>query len=226
MNLPELLLAQYDESAQAFGDPSNTWYQALPILGLYTAREEIPAGAVETLIGLQQEDGGWEYSTGLGSWPDSTALAVQALLVAGVDASDPVIESAVSYFHATQTEDGGWGDSSTTAYVIMALNALGESIEDWQTASAGDPLTSLMSYQKTNGSFVFSWEYSDDSVMATASALLALFGGDLIMQPEETTATNTAAIIIDPGEGEAQSTCVQLSEESMRWSDPAGFFRF
>ncbi|MBG0786216.1 MAG: hypothetical protein H0S79_14060, partial [Anaerolineaceae bacterium] len=215
LNLPELLLAQYDEAAQAFGDPGNTWYQALSILGLYAAGEEVPAGAVETLIGLQQEDGGWEYSVGFGSWPDSAALAVQALLVAGVDATDPVIESAVDYFRTSQTEDGGWGDSSTTAYVVMALNALGESIEDWQTDSASDPLTSLMSYQKANGSFVYSWEYSDDSVMSTASALLALFGGDLIMQAESASEANTAAIIIDPGDGEAQSACVQFNEDSI-----------
>ena len=215
LNLPELLLAQYDETTQSFGDPGNTWYQALPILGLYAAGEEIPAGAVATLAGLQQEDGGWEYSTGFGSWPDNTALAMQALLVAGVDPSDPVITTTLDYFQTTQTEDGGWGDSTTTAYVIMALNALGESMADWRTAGADDPLTSLMSYQKANGSFVFSWEYSDDSVMSTASALLALFGSDYILQSNSTSAENTAAIIIDPGEGEAQTACVSFSDESI-----------
>ncbi len=215
LNLPELLLSQYDETAQAFGDPGNTWNQALPILGLFAVGEEIPAGVVDTLISLQEDDFGWEYSDGFGSWPDTTALAVQALLVSGVDPDDPIIESAVDFFRTTQNEDGGWGDSTTTAYVVMALNALGESMTDWRTTSAGDPLTSLMSYQKANGSFVYSWEYSDDSVMSTASALLALFGEDYILQSDGTAAENTAAIIIDPGEGEAQTACVQFSEDSI-----------
>lgn len=215
LNLPELLMEQYDEEAGAFGDPGNTWYQALPILGLSAAGSEVPANAVSALLALQQEDGGWEYSSGFGSWPDNTSLAIQALLAVGVESSDPVIESAVGYLHTMQVEDGGWGDASTTAYVIMGLNALGESIADWRTESAGDPLTSLMSYQKTNGSFVYTWESADDSVMATASAMLALFGEDFILQYDESVQTNTAAILIDSGEGVPQTACVQFSDDTI-----------
>lgn len=212
MNLPELLMEQYDNAADAFADPGNTWYQALPILGLIAAGSEIPARAISTLSELQQEDGGWEYSAGFGSWPDNTSLAIQALLASGVLPTDPIIESAVDYLRTMQLEDGGWGDASTSAYVIMALNALGESYADWRTAAAGDPLTSLMSYQKANGSFVYTWENSDDSVMATASAMVALFNGDLIYHFNEDNETNTAAIVIDAGEGEVQTACVQLSD--------------
>ncbi|QRN83704.1 hypothetical protein JR338_02820 [Chloroflexota bacterium] len=216
VNLPERLLENYNETTKSFGEPHDTLQQAMSILGLAAAGSSIPSGAISTLASLQREDGGWRYRAGfVSSSPVDTSLAIQALLAAGYLTSDPIIQAAVAYLHNTQEDDGGWGDSSTTAYVVMALNALGESIEDWQTASARGPLTSLMSYQKANGSFVYSWEYSDDSVMSTASALLALFGGDLIMQPEDTTSTNTAAIIVDPGDGEAQSACVQLSEESM-----------
>jgi len=215
LNLPELLMAEYDETTQSFGDPGNTWYQALPILGLSAVGGETPAGAIATLVSLQQEDGGWEYASGFGSWPDSTSLAIQALLAAGVLPKDPIIESAVGYLHDMQLEDGGWGDSSTTAYVIMALNALGESAADWRTAAAGDPLTSLMSYQKANGSFVYTWVNSDDSIMATASAMQALFGDDFIYHLNEADDTNTAALIIDPGEGEAQTACVEFSDDSI-----------
>lgn len=224
LNLPEILMEEYDETALAFGDPGNTWHQALALLGLSAAGSDLPEGAVSTLASLQQDDGGWEYSTGFGSWPDSAALAVQALLAAGYEASDPVIEDAIAYIQSTQTEDGGWGDSSTTAYVLMALNALGESAEDWQTANATNPLTSLMSYQKANGSFVYSWEYADDSVMSTASALLALFGGDYLVAPMRDNAY--AALIVDPGDGQAQSACVPLDSDSisgMELLDASGF---
>jgi hypothetical protein len=219
VDLTEQLMATYDEATQSFGDPENTWYQALGILGLSAAGSEIPEDAVTTLTGLQQEDGGWEYVAGFGSWPDNTSLAIQALLAAGYAADDPALSQATSYIQSTQTADGGWGDSSTTAYVLMALNALGESEEDWRTEAGTTPLTSLMSYQKNNGSFVYTWDYTDDSIMSTASALLALFGEDYLVQPEEPAAVNTAAIVIDPGEGDAQTACVEFTDESISGLD-------
>ena len=217
LNLSDILMEEYDETAAAFGDPANTWHQAFAILGLSAAGSAVPQDAVATLISLQQDDGGWEYAAGFGSWPDNTALTIQALLAAGIDATDPVIEDAMAYIHSMQTEDGGWGDASTTAYVLMALNALGESDANWVTANASDPITSLMSYQKANGSFVYSWEYADDSVMATASALLALFGGDYLAQKVDT--TPTAALLIDPGEGATQIACVPLATEPISGLD-------
>lgn len=219
VDLTEQLLGTYDDAAQAFGDPENTWHQALAILGLSAADAEIPEGAASSLAGLQQEDGGWEYTPGFGAWPDNTALAMQALLAAGYDPSDPVMSEALAYLQSTQTADGGWGDSSTTAYALMALNALGESEEDWGTDAGMTPLTSLMTYQKANGSFVYNREFTDDSVMSTASALLALFGEDYLVQPGGPEAANQAAIIIDPGEEEPQSACVEFTDESISGLD-------
>ncbi|MDY6874122.1 MAG: prenyltransferase/squalene oxidase repeat-containing protein [Chloroflexota bacterium] len=219
VDLTEQLMATYDEATQSFGDPENTWYQALGILGLSAAGSEIPKGVITTLTGLQQGDGGWEYVAGFGSWPDNTSLAIQALLAEGYSVDDPALSQAISYIQSTQTADGGWGDSSTTAYVLMALNALGESEEDWRTETGTTPLTSLMSYQKTNGSFVYTWEYTDDSIMSTASALLALFGGDYLIQPKASNSFNTATIVIDPGEGDAQMACVEFTDESISGLD-------
>ncbi|MCB2203094.1 terpene cyclase/mutase family protein [bacterium] len=219
VDLVERLMSTYDETAQAFGDPANTWHQALALLGLYAAEAEVPESAVMTLADLQQEDGGWEYSSGFGSWPDNTALAMQALLAGGVETTDPVISDAVAYIQSMQTEAGGWGDSSTTAYAITALNALGKSIPDWTTANDANPVTSLMTYQKGNGSFVYNWESTDDNVMSTASALLALFGGDYLVQPKTSNMVNTFGILIDPGDGEAQTACVDITDESLSGLD-------
>ena len=60
-----------------------------------------------------------------GSWPDNTALAVQALLAAGETADNTAVQNGLGYLQSMLSSAGGWGDSSTTAYAIMALNALG-----------------------------------------------------------------------------------------------------
>ena len=70
------LLNTYDSKAEAFGNPENSWHQALAILGLSAANTPIPEGALKTLLGLQQRDGGWEYTPGFETSSDNTALAL------------------------------------------------------------------------------------------------------------------------------------------------------
>jgi len=219
VDLGSKMMETYEETTQAFGSSENTWHQALGILGLYSAEVEIPQGAVETLADLQMEDGGWEYLTDLGTSPDSTALAVQALLASGYSKEDQVITIALDYLHNTQTEDGGWGDSSTTSFVIMALNALDQTSDMWIADSGKEPVFSLITYQKANGAFVYSWDFPDDSVMSTASSMLALFGGDFLIPIRDLPNENYAAIVVDPGDGAAQSACVSLNEQSLSGFD-------
>jgi hypothetical protein len=205
----------YDETTQAFGSPENTWHQALGLLGLYSVGMEIPQGAFETLLGLQKDDGGWEYSSGLGTSPDSTSLALQALLASGYSEEDQEVINALEYLHSTQFDDGGWGDSSTTSFVIMALNALGQTSDMWVSDTGKEPVSNLFNYQKANGAFVYSWEFSDDNIMSTASSLLAIFGSDYLLQANEIPEENYAAIIIDPGNGDVQTACVSFDEVSI-----------
>ena len=214
-DLGSRLMETYDETTQAFGTPENTWHQALGILGLHSAAMEIPPEVVETLVGLQKEDGGWEYSTGIGTSPDSTSLALQALIASGYSGEDQEILNALEYLDNTQSVDGGWGDSSTTSYAIMALNALGQSSDMWVSNIGKDPISNLFFYQKENGAFVYSWEFADDSIMSTASSLLAIFGGDYLLQANETPVDNFAAIVIDPGDGDIQTACVSFEEDSI-----------
>jgi len=213
-NLVTMLLETYDPNVNAFGDAENTWHQAMAILGLAAAGEEIPEGAIDTLKTLQKENGGWEYAAGTGIWPDNTAIAIQALLAANVSRDDPSIQMGLAYINEMQTQDGGWGDSSTTAFVLMALNALGESSSDWNTEKNFSPLPDLLSFQKTNGAFVFSWDYPDDNLMATTTSLLALFDGSYMVTPPET--KPYAALIIDPNQqGKIIKRCVALDENSV-----------
>lgn len=219
LDLTQRLLETYNESSQAFGLPDNTWHQALSILGLYATEIAIPQGAVETLVSLQQEDGGWEYEPGLGNSADSTSIAVQALLASGHSQNDDVIKKALNYMAVMQMEDGGWGNASTTAYAIMMLNLLDQTPDEWITESGKSTFANLISYQKANGSFVYSWEYPDDNIMSTSSALLALFGADYLIQKSENTPQNYAAIMIDPGEDEVQTKCVEFSNPSITGFD-------
>jgi hypothetical protein len=219
IDLGSRLMETYNETSQAFGSPDNTWHQAFAILGLYSLEMEIPQGAVETLIGLQLEDGGWEYSTGIGPSPDSTALAIQALLASGFSDEDQVITTALGYIQDTQLDDGGWGDSSTTSFVIMALNALGQTSGQWTTDSGKLPVANLMTFQKPSGAFMYSWDFTDDSIMSTASSLMALFGGDYLIKLSKMPEKNYSAIVIDPGDGEVQTACVSFEEESITGFD-------
>ncbi|MFN2303645.1 MAG: prenyltransferase/squalene oxidase repeat-containing protein, partial [Anaerolineales bacterium] len=101
-DLHQRIMAYYDETSQAFGSPENSWHQAFSILGLHALGVDIPQGAVQTLINLQQHNGGWEYTPGLGTWPDHTALAIQALLASGQLSGSVKIKHALAYIRSMQ----------------------------------------------------------------------------------------------------------------------------
>ena len=214
-DLVTALLDSYDSQAEAFGNPENTWHQALAILGLSAADTAIPEGALKTLLALQQPDGGWEYTAGFGTWADNTALALQALLAAGLTADDAAILEGVQYLQSHQLEDGGWGDSSTTAYAIMALNALETNSNQWQTSSGKTPINNLISYQKPSGAFMFSQDFPDESLMSTTTAVLAASGGNYLIQPFDAQMAHTAGFVIQTDQGEVTTACVSFDSASI-----------
>lgn len=214
-NFPNLLMETYDEEKKAFGNPENTWHQALAILGLYASGEEIPQGAVDTLKSLQADDGGWEFTAGMGTWPDNTSIAIQALLASGLLLDDTSIEKGFDYIKEMQADNGGWGDSSTTAYVIMALNASGQPGAQWETEFGRTPLLDMLSFQKSNGAFVYTWEYPNDNLMSTNAAMFALFGGNYLFDSSRPLMTSYAGLIVDPKElGERIEKCLPLVDQS------------
>ncbi|MFU8827547.1 MAG: prenyltransferase/squalene oxidase repeat-containing protein [Brevefilum sp.] len=215
IDLVSALMITYNPDNNAFGIPENTWHQALAILGLAAAQAEIPQGAIQTLLDLQDDDGGWEYSTGFGASPDSTALALQALFAAGVQADQDPIQAGLSYIRSQQLESGGWGDSNTTAFVLMALNALGVQPEDWHTESGKNPIQELLTYQTASGAFMFSEDYPDDNLMATAAAVLALTGGHYRIQPVEQDMLNAAGLVIHTDQTETTTACVRFEGDSI-----------
>lgn len=219
IDLVAQLLASFDETNAVFGDPNNTWHQSLAILGLHASEEEIPQGTVDQLINLQQENGGWEYAPGMGTWPDTTALVLQALKAGGVSITDPAIQNGFEYLKSMQSSDGSWGDSSTTAYVIMALNAFDQPASDWTSADGKSPLSALFSYQKLNGAFYFNREFPENNLMSTSAGMIAALGGHLSKKYTKTSDHQFAGMIIDPGDGVSQAACVELTDESISGMD-------
>jgi len=215
-NLIEALMENYSFENQAFGDPENTWHQALGILGLKAANTEIPDGAIQTLLNLQRNDGGWEYATGFGTWPDSTAIALQAIFALEDLSHTDVIKSGLGYLKATQLENGGWGDASTSAFVIMALNAMNENSVDWRSNSKRTPIQNLLTYQKPSGAFMFSEDFTDDNLLATTAAVLAAMGGHYFIQPPTLqSTTKSIGLVIQTDQKTIATACIDIEGNSI-----------
>jgi hypothetical protein len=163
---------------------TNTYFQAFPILGLTAAGETIPGNARQTLLDLQQPDGGWKYDLTESTWntttPDNTGIALQALVAAGVPLNDASIISATNYLRTQQDETGGWGNANSTAYAIQGLLAIGEDLESDWLKNSHSPYEAIASYQKVDGPFVFEWDspwlFPSDNFFATRQAPPALLG--------------------------------------------------
>lgn len=215
LNLIESLRGFYNEDTQTFGDASNTWHQTYAVLALIAADHDLPTGLVENIICLQKDDGGWEYSAGMGTSPDTTAFVLQGLVAAGLTKNEEVVIKALDYLKSKQQSDGGWGDSSATSFVIMALNALKDNLDNWETQDRHEPLSSLFNFQKANGSFFFTKDYPEDNLMSTGSALLALSKGSYASDFLAHSTKNSAGVMIFPDITEHQSSCVTFQENSL-----------
>jgi prenyltransferase beta subunit len=162
---------------------TSVWDQSLAMLAVAAAQEAVPPAAVGALAGWQQADGSWAYTPGspYGGDPDSTALALMALLASGkanVHSVGDAILAAEAYFRATQLDSGGWGwgvpSPNSTGFVLQGLAALGyvPATWTWTTATGGNPPGDLASLQLPNGAFP---DYlGNPDVMATAQALPGL----------------------------------------------------
>ncbi len=154
------------------------------------AREKLdlsPAhGSAGYLESKQLSDGCWEFSDGFGCDTNTTALAIEALLAAGVDPSESAVEDALDYLEDAQNDDGGfpydplssWGtdsDANSTAFVLQALIAAGEDIDEdrWQAPDGTTPLDALVAFQLDSGAF--EWQPGlGANAMATYQAVPAL----------------------------------------------------
>ncbi|MGD9932959.1 MAG: prenyltransferase/squalene oxidase repeat-containing protein [Dehalococcoidia bacterium] len=154
----------------------------IAMLGLSCNGVDLPNGALNALRAAQLGDGGWGFD-GF-SDPDTTAIALQALIAAGVPASDPSVAAALAYFETTQAPDGGWGftptesNTSSTAYVVQALIAAGIDPRSPRFGAPMSPLDYLAAQQAPDGSFA-----GFDPAFATNQVVPALAGRSFCYAP-------------------------------------------
>jgi len=177
-------------------DSGSEWGEAwvtnhsLAVLALKAAEEQgviMPAGynksdARAWLLRVQTADGGWGWDGGAYADPDSTALALRALVALGEsDKSDGTpLKKGLDYLKSKQNTDGGFSsfwspDSSgdTTAQVLLALAATGENPtgEAWRREGKSG-VDYLLAIQQADGS----WDSSDVFTPGDAIAALAKAG--------------------------------------------------
>jgi len=148
--------------------------------------DEVLSGARDFIVKNQNVDGGWAFALSSGSDTNMTAMAIMALLEAGASKTDANISKALIYLKSAQNSDGGFpydpkspfgtdSDASSDAWVLSALNKLGENLNDWKKDGQGlsEHLLSLQTpagyfeYQKGSGEDAF-------SPITTSYAVIAL----------------------------------------------------
>ncbi len=174
--------AGYDSASGAYA--GDAFSQSIAMLGLECTGNESGAKAVDWLRAEAVSDGGWGF--GGAADADTTAIATQAMVAAGVPASDPVLVKALAYLKASQAADGGWGfdpaasNTSSTAFAVQALIALGEDPESAAYTKSGvTPVAFLVGQQAPDGSFA-----GFDPGFATNQVLPALAGRTFCNAPE------------------------------------------
>jgi hypothetical protein len=207
VDLPALIEASYDPANGQYG--ADVFGHSLALLAISSLGRTPPPAAVNRLIELQLEDGGWSFdgTVETGSDTNTTSLAIQALAQAG-SGSDPAARRAIDYLKTQQNDDGGFPyaqpasfgsdtDANSTAYVLQALAALGQDprSEAW-TKSGGNPQSALLSLQNDTGAFRYQAAVPDDNALATYQAIPGLLGKPLplavITLPEDAETTAPA----------------------------------
>jgi len=189
-------------------DPYN---QALAILALAAAGEEVPQEAIDFLLSLQATDGelagSWDDGFGTAGNPDATARSIMALRAAGFAADEEALQAAGDFLEQNRLESGGWGyapgfpeSANSTALGLQALSALGR---DFEAA-----MDALLAWQQPSGAFAA--DFGDgpfDDFFTTLQALPALTG-----QPYPF--VGTAAEPVEEAEQEATATAEPEATET------------
>lgn len=178
------------------GGYSGTLYEdTLAVLALANVGQNAPDDVIERLLKAQTADGAWAFTgdTAAGAGDtNTTALVVQALVATG---HRNAIGRALDYFRRTQNADAGWPyqvpsaygtetDANSTANVLQALLAAGESPSNWSKSGQSDPLGALIRLQDDKtGAFNFQASQPGANLLATLQAVPALKGTTFVRVP-------------------------------------------
>lgn len=204
-------------SAGQLGDSSTLNDDIFGLLALVSAgdlADPIAINIQNYLLKNQKSNGGWGFAVDGSTDSNMTAAAITALVASGISASDTKIQNAFNYLKTAQNDDGGftydplseWGrasDSSSTAWVMWALNASGIDQATW-VKNGNTPAQYLESNQDSVGFFRHQTGSAEDAFSAntTAYAVIALSGKTLPLKVATTSPTFNFRI-----EGKSNTVC-------------------
>ena len=158
-------------SGYTTGDASVT-NQVWAMLGLAAAQAEVPSAAADWLVAAAETGGGWGYGSGMDI--DLTAMAVQALVAAGVSPTDDAVVDGLALLRDAQATTGGWESwgslsADSTAAVMQAAAAVGQTPTrtSWATSTGSSPESELLGLQAGDGSW-------STNALGTAHAMAGL----------------------------------------------------
>ena len=175
-----------------YGDSGLINDQAYAMLALSSARRVVPGAAVEYVLSRQIADGTWSWNgdTTEGTGDNNTAaVAVLALIAAGVPGDHEQIEKTMAHLKAQQNEDGGFpyinpsaygtdSDANSTAVVMWAIQAAGQdpagNAWKYEGQDGLSALDKIRAFQNDSGAFRWQDAFADDNFMSTVQALVAL----------------------------------------------------
>jgi hypothetical protein len=231
-------------------DNSNTFGQSLAVIGLSGSAGGVPQVAVDFLVKQQCESGGFRLSPDMFGTPsascddspdavldpDSTAMAVQALLAAdraGASGAAAAAAKGVAWLRSVQHEDGSIGGSGpTSAPNTNSTGLAGEALAAGGDQAAADKAADWVAAHELTagnagaaGDSVGAIAYNDDSLAdaqangitsmsadqwrrATAQAVLALAQVPLyaLAGGDTSTSPSASASSSPPGSGAATPT--------------------
>jgi hypothetical protein len=173
----------------SYGLFNGTLYAVLAKKALGAA---IPPATLAYIKGAQQANGGWAY-TGLPGGTDldvdTTAVAIQALVAAGVPATDTDLNQGLAFLATHQQGNGSWlsfgsADPNSTSTAVVAITAAGFNVETacWRNTVASqlaanpypNPLNWLRISQDPSGRFVSPNDGYGINTFATSQTVQAL----------------------------------------------------
>lgn len=127
----------------------------------YSLDDEIIKKTVEFILTHQSLDGSWESV-------DMTSAGVQALsLVSGQDGVSSALAKAKTYLQLRQQNDGGFGNSFSTSWVMQAISSFGENALSWVN-NGKNPSEYLASLQQVDGGLDLATVDMKSRIWATA----------------------------------------------------------
>jgi hypothetical protein len=147
INYIEKITSSFD--GKQFGDANEDNDDIFALIVLQNAgfmqEEKMISDDINFILSQQKENGSWDESV------DMTGASIEALaFLSQNEQVKNALMKAENFLKQNQKDDGGWGNTSSTAWALEGILALGDKPEDW-IKDGNVPLDYLTSKQDTDG---------------------------------------------------------------------------